>query len=218
MFNIFKSTVEYQGWGWNALTVGTIGALILLIVESWGMVKQIQKMWADQSAGVLSVHWFGYIAGFMLACVPYGVTIKSGTIVLAASTLFVLHVPVLWGIYTFRGYTRNEALGLIAYALMLPVMIWLPWINTLYLAFSIGTVWAVATQPWEMWRKQSRGEVEIRLVLALLISVTFWSIYAFAVNALALMIMNPLLGVLLVITLVLWLRYPKEARVASQVS
>jgi len=210
MPDIIVQTVEYQGWGYNSLTVGTIGAFTFLIFETWGMYKQAKKIWDDRSAGVLSVHWFGYVAGFMLACVPYGIAIKSATITTAAVVVFIFHLPILWGIYIFRGYKKHEVIGLWLYALMLPAMVLLPWIDIVYLACSMGTIWAFASQPWEMWRAKDRGEVEIQMIVIFLVSFTFWTIYAFAVQAIALMILNPFLLAILVVTIILWMYYPNQ--------
>lgn len=216
MLNIIEQTVEYQGWGYNALTVGTIGALTFLILEAWGMYKQIRKIWEDRSASVLSVHWFGYGMSFMLACIPYGIAFRSATIVIAVTVLFILHLPILWGIYVFRGFKKHEVIGLCLYSLMLPAMIWLPWMDIVYLTFSMGLIWSFATQPWEMWRAKEVGEVEIRLLIALLLSMVFWATYAFAIEALALMILNPLLFVILTITIVLWVKYRRKELVAAR--
>jgi len=66
---------------------------------------------------------------------------------------------------------------------------------------------AFASQPWEMWREKSRGVVEIKMLATFLLSLGFWITYGFAIEALPLMIINPLLLVILSITIFLWWKY-----------
>jgi len=215
VLNIVEQTVEYRGFGLNALTVGAAGALALLLFEAWALIQQARTIWRDRSADILSTYWFGYTACFAAAYVPYGIAIQSGTLVFTCTVWSALHIPILWGIHKFRGYTAKETVTMGAFVLMVPVMIWLPWIDLAYLVFSVGMVYAFATQTWELWKEEKTGSLEIKLLAVYIVSTTFWTIYVFAINALALMILNPVILTITIATVTLWCKYKKRELAAA---
>jgi uncharacterized protein with PQ loop repeat len=208
MLDTLKSTVEYQGFGSNILTAGAIGAMIVLIWESYGIIAQIRKIWHERAAEALSSYMFGYTAAFMAASIPYGIATKSATIVISAGVVFLLHLPIMWGIMTFRGYTLKESVITCTFFLMVIAMIAMPsWMDAFYLAFSIGTLYAFGTQAWQIWREKSAGTLEIKLILVYMASSVFWGCYAFAAGLVPLMILNPLFFMLMLLIVLLWRRY-----------
>ncbi len=68
----------------------------------------------------------------------------------------------------------------------------------------------MATQPWEMYKAGKNGDVEIRMLVTIFINIIFWAIYAFAIDALALMIINPMMFVIILITILLWMKNNKR--------
>jgi hypothetical protein len=208
MLDIIKNTVEYQGFGPNMLTAGAIGAMVVLLWESWGILAQIKKIWHERAAETLSSYMFGYTTAFMAASIPYGMATKSATIVISAGVVFLLHLPIMWGIMTFRGYTRQETAITGAFFLMVIAMIAIPsWMDGFYLAFSIGTLYAFGTQAWQIWREKTAGTLEIKLILVYMASSVFWGCYAFAAGLVPLMILNPLFFLIMLLIVVLWRRY-----------
>lgn len=208
MLDIINSTVEYQGFGLNILTMGAVGTMAVLLWESWGIIAQIKKIWRERAAEALSAYMFGYTAAFMAASIPYGIAVSSATIVVASAVVFLLHLPILWGIHVFRGYTRKEALVTSAFFMMVVAIVALPsWMEFLFFSFSSGMLYAFITQAWQIWREKSAGTLEIRLIVAYITSSVFWSLYSFAAGIVPLMILNLLFFVLLLLIVLLWRRY-----------
>lgn len=211
MFDIIKQTVEYQDWGFNGLSAGVVGVLVFWCFQTWGLYKQGNKIRdgvvKSGKESALSVHWIGYLAGFMLVNLPYGIHMKSALLVFSPAISFVFLARVLWNIYSLYGFTRDEVIGLVLYSLMIPLMILLPWMDIMYLVFSLGTAVALTTQPWKMFKEKSADGIEIRMLLTYLAMIVFWCIYAFAIESLALMILNPIVMIITVITILLWVKY-----------
>jgi len=209
--DIVKQTVEYQSFGWNALTIGATGGALILVFEIWALLKQVASIWRARSVKSLSAYWLGYIACYFAACIPYGLGVRGGLIIVTSALFVLAHIPLLWGIHRFRGFSALEIVSIGAFALMVPAMIQFPsWSDALYLAFSMGTVYAFVMQAWELWKTKETGALNLELLVTYLVATAFWTVYAFAIDALALKILNPALLVILSATIAMWIRFKAQ--------
>ena len=80
----------------------------------------------------------------------------------------------------------------------------------LYTLLAIGSIYAVATQPWELFKTKHVGAVDIRLIVVYSLSAMFWVVYAFSIQAPALMLTCPIILALLVTTGALWVFYKRQ--------
>ena len=134
--------MELEHFGWNVLTFGFIGALVFAFVEAWGLWEQNKEVWRQRSGQSLSVTWVIYGAFLMVSGALYGTSTGSIALVAAGTLVGLMHIPVLIGLYKFKGYTRwNHAL-----LLFLFVALWFmresPHKDWFFLAFSFGSVGA----------------------------------------------------------------------------
>ncbi len=211
MLDILGGTYEWQNWGWNALTIGSLGTIVFTFVQGWGLWKQKQAIWNAESGESVSVSWFSYFTFFFIAFLFYGIHIASVAVIMNG-LLAILHVPILVGLWRFKGFTRYEKIQLVPFAGMVPAMALLPWKDELFLIFSFGTLYSLGTQPWELWKTKKTGVVEIRLVGVYFLATFFWVIYSFAVGEWVLRITTPTSLILLGLTSVLWFKYRGNKR------
>ncbi len=212
--DILESTREYQEWGLNAATVGAIGATIFIFIEMWGLHKQgraIQEN-PEKKGESVSVIWFSYCFFTLVTGIFYGVHIKSALVLFNSIPCGILHIPVLIGLWKYKGFTRQEKILFVLFAGMVPAIAFLPWKNDIFMAISVGVIYAMATQPWELWKTKKRGVVEIRLLAAYTISTAFWVVYAFAIDEWVLEVLTTANLLTLCVSTALWFFYGANER------
>ena len=203
--------IEWQSWGWNAITVSFVATAAFTVFQSWGLWKQDETVRTRQSGASIAVLPFAYIGCVFLAFSYYGIAIGS-----AAATfnglLGLLHVRVLASLWRFKRFTRAETILVAGFPLMIVAMIVVPSRGTLLLVLMGGSLVPMAQQPLEMWRARSAGAVDIRYVAIFMTSSAFWTIYALAIGNRVLAIINPSAFAILATTAVLWVRYSDRAQ------
>ena len=85
-----------------------------------------------------------------------------------------LHLPILLGLWKYKGFTKLEKGALYICPLMIPAMIFLPWKDLLMISLLFGTIVPLLMQLYEIWRAKSAGVVDARFVGILIISTAFW--------------------------------------------
>lgn len=209
ILNVVYASREYKEWGLNASTVGAVGILFFAIVESWGFWKQGRKIWDNHSGESLSFRWFTYLAAYFGASIEYGFVHNSISVSLSSALVGFCHIPIIIGIYKFKKLTWNEKIQSLLFLLMIPALVYTEYKEEFYILLSLGTIYALATQPWELYKTKLPGVVEIRLIGIYILSTIFWIIYAFSIQAVAMMIVCPSALVLLLLTGAFWLRYKR---------
>lgn len=209
MLELLKNTVEYQKWGFNAPTIGAIGIIFFAFVEGWGLLKQNQKIWQERSGESVSFRWFTYLGSYFIASIFYGLYIKSISVTFGAILPGLLHIPIIVGMIKFKQLAQNEKIQSALFLIMILAMVILPQKDLVYILLSIGTIYALATQPLELYRTKSVGVVEIKLILVYIASSVFWTIFGFSTKALGIMIVSPCALILLGLTLIMWRKYKK---------
>jgi len=202
LLDVIKDTVEYQNWGWNMMAVSVIGTVVCSIMVAQGLWRQNKNIWSLRSGESLSVVWFAYFIGMFSSAILYGFHRHSAGIVFNCVVLLVMHIPIIVGLWRFKTWSLLEKIQASIYIFAMPIAMFLiPYKEVTFIIFSLGMIYSVSTQPWEMWRNKSVGVVDARFILYQIASVTFWAIFAFTTKALALMILNPTLFVLFSVTL-----------------
>ncbi|MBI2109271.1 MAG: hypothetical protein HYT93_03800 [Parcubacteria group bacterium] len=208
---ILKGTIEYQGWGWNAVGISTVGAVLVSFFNAWGLWSQNKKIWDAESGEGLSVVWFAYFAGFVVVGTLYGIHIHSAMVVFTCILIGAMHVPILIGLWKFKPWSKKEKIQFVGFCVCMPaMMLFTPWPEATFLLFAVGRIYSISTQPYEMLRYKKVGVLDARLVITQITAVVFWSIYGFATKTLALMVLNPILLLISVTTLFLWFFIPRR--------
>lgn len=199
--------MEIKLLGWNLLTLSFCGTIFFAIVSAWGLWQQSQKIWQNKSGESVAVFWFSYNIFLFFAGAIYGVALKSFAMVFNSCLLGTMHFPILIGLGKFKGFNKMQKSFFPLYFALLVLMAVLPQKEFLYLLFSSVNVVAMASQPWEIFKKKNAGMVEIRLQIIYFFSSCFWLAYAIMIDAWALEILVPIYLGLLALTVILWKKY-----------
>ncbi len=218
MYEFVRSTVEYQNWGWNAVVVGSFGAIIFTFIEGWGLWKQNQAIWRGKSGESVSVSWFSYFLFALAAFFFYGIHIHGIAAMFNGVALTLVHIPILLGLWKYKGFAKWEKVQFFCLALMVPAMAFLPWKNEVFTIVSVGIIYSLATQPLELWKTKKTGAVEIKLLVVYTLSTAFWVIYAFAINEWVLEILTSVNLFLLGLATLLWFKYRAREPVRAAVT
>ncbi len=215
--------VEYQQWGWNALTLSFLATVLLSIFDGYGLWDQRRKIKEEESVRSLGTIWFlnqmFVFAQFLL----YGIYIRSFALAFHGLEFF-LHLPILLYIWKYhwkeKGTTAWEKFWLGTFVLTTAGIIALPeWRTELFSVMYLSRLPAFMNKPWAIWKEKSPGVVSIKMVLIFLAGSVFWVIYAFKFGrSFILKFMCTAIGLILFATLLLWLYFSykeKEARIAA---
>lgn len=198
--------MELQHLGWNAVTIGFIGTVFFTLITLWGTLKQNSAIWQKKSGVAVSVPLFIYLTAMFTNAFIYGLRLGSLALIING-LLAIAHLPILIGLWRFKGMTSGQMVFGLLLIMALGFMIFSPYKDIVYLTFSCGAVILLITQPWEIWQKKTAGVVEIRLLVIYLLSNTFWTIYGYAINNWVMKITCPTYVVLILITITLWFKY-----------
>jgi len=204
--HFFKNTVEWQGWGYNALTISFIATAVFTVLEGWGFLMQNRSIWRNKSGESISVSLFIYFGCLFMTVILYGYYIRSMAAIFNGMLGF-LHLPILFGLWKYKGFTKLEKAASCLFPLMIPAMIFLPWKDLLMISLLFGTIIPLVMQLYEMWRAKSAGVLNARFVAILIISTAFWVVYAFAIQNWVMEVIYPLTLVILVLIFALRFRY-----------
>ena len=202
--------MEFANFGWNALTISFVGIIFFSLLGTWGLYHQNKKIWNNRSGESVSVKWFIMYVFLYIAFLIYGMGQNSAALMFHGIVRIIFNVPILIGLYCFKGFTKTEWSIFFFLAVCTFVMAIFPRSGLLFLLFAYGGATAAATQPWEIWRTKSSGKVSIKLVIIYMVSSLFWGIYSFAFDDLVMKIVFISYFTVYAITARLWFKYRKQ--------
>jgi uncharacterized protein with PQ loop repeat len=198
--------MELENFGWNILTIGFLGTIFFTFLEGWGLWQQKKAIWDNRSGKSVSVAMFSYSAVLFAAVFVYGLSENKIALWFNGLLCFV-QIPILIGLWKFKGFKKKERYLGIFLLSCLTTMIILPYKDWFFLLLSFGFLAAKITQPIEICREKSAGVVEIRLYIIYFVSSFFWMWYALATGDWVLKILCPIFFVILITTIILWAKY-----------
>lgn len=199
--------MELTQFGWNAVTISFLGTALFTLVESWGLWHQNKAIWKQKSGQSVSITWFSFFTATVVVVFVYGITINSIALIFNGLLLTLFHLPVLVGLWKFKGFNKAEKLLGVGLLVALAVMLATPIKDWFFLIFSFGLIASSVMQPIEIWRNKDAGVLEIKLLVSYLVSMSFWLVYSYAIRDWVLQIVAPLYLAVIVLTVAFWFRY-----------
>jgi len=215
ILNFFTTSVEHKMWGLNAPTFWALGVNAFTAVEWWGLQKQNKRIWAERSGISVSVTLYTYTCPSFLAFIFYGIAIESISSILNGLVIGVMEIPIVLGLWKFKKWGTREKMQFYVFLTIVPVMAafaFTSWYNEMFLIVSLGMIVAAASMPWELWKEEKTGDLEIRLLGAYLASTVFWWLYAFAIDEWVLEFLASFNLFFLSITTILWCWYYRKEK------
>ena len=202
--------MELNHFGWNAMTVSFIATVILTMSRAWAVMHQNSNVWRERSGKSVPVSVYVSSLFSLIATLIYGISESKVALIINGGTLFPLHIPILIGLWRYKGLAlREKALAVVMIA-MIGLMLVSPSKGGFYLVLAGTSVLMFIEQPWLIWANQSRGVVSIKFLSVSLISSCFWTMYSFAVNDLPLKIICISFFFIALVAVLLWLRYNED--------
>jgi len=179
--DILESTLEYQNWGVNAVTISFFLSLVVTSITAWGLWHQIRTIWQQHSAKALSASWMSYNSVLHLVIITYGISINSAAVTING-LLSLLYFAILFGLAKFKRFTTANRIVLGSLSIALVVMIATPYKSLFFLLFAMGGLFSAALQPLEMWKLKSAAGLDTKLIGTLLFANIVWLAYGLAVT------------------------------------
>lgn len=195
--------MEFENWGWNAITISFIATMVMAAFTAWGLFYQLIAVWKNKSGLSVSVVWFSFGLGLYGVFALYGIELNSWALMLSGVSRGLLHLPILIGLWKFKGFSSFEkvlTVGVIASLVITGILPHRAWI---FFVFSMVALVFVAAWPWEIYRNKDSGVVELKLICVYLANSVFWIIYGVAIGDWVLIVTSPLYTVVSLITVAL---------------
>lgn len=220
VLDFLTQTKEFRGWGWDEkhlpITISFLGTSFFAVLGAWGLVKQNRKIWRDCSGDSVSVAWNSVFAFMFTAFFIYGIEINSLACIIQGVFRTLFYIPILVGLYRYKGFTQKESWLSILMFVAIVVMLIAPAkvVPVIFMSFSFAGVIAAGFQPWEIYKWKSRGNVSLELLVVYAMSIVFWAGYGYFIKDTLLAIMMSLYLVVYFTGVYLWLYYWKKEQCA----
>lgn len=209
IFDFLASTKEYQGWGFNLLTVVFLTTLFesgALVWGGWHQCKTLESTETVSAAGINVYQKMVYVA-FYASELPYAIDVRSVAL-LASLPLFYIQARIVWALWRVnRGFSQAQwtVLCLVAVG---SISSFIPWLTApIFGAAAYVLVGVYALQPLTMLTRRTAAGLNWRETFVAVLSTLLWSIYAVLIQSwLILSFCLPLL-VLSSCVLVLYMKY-----------
>jgi uncharacterized protein with PQ loop repeat len=217
--NAFWTSKEVVGFGWNGMTYTFLATLFFSFIQGWALIKQAERIFTDprRDAASVSAPMMSFLLFHFIAFGIYGYYGKSLAIMIN-SLLFLLHVPVLVGIFRFKRLTKLELIFSIIPVVVPFIMMFASRRDVVFFASFIVAIIFIAMQPFEIWLKKDAGSVESKTYVAFLPGTVFWLLYAISIGDWVIVTLNPVIIVLFVATVFLCRKYRKQKPVGNPIS
>ncbi|MFH0950874.1 MAG: hypothetical protein V1765_00155 [bacterium] len=204
--------MEFTQFGWNVLTLGFLGTTLFTGICTWVLWAQNKAMWTSRSGESMSVIWFPYALASYIVGLIYGIDSYSIALILNGLLLGLMHIPILWGLRKFKGFSKLEKILSLSYVIIIIIMIFTPFKDWFFLVFISGCIVFSLGQPFEMWRQNGIGVIKIQLLIVYALNSTFWLVYSYQINSWALQAINPPYLAVNIFNVIVWWHYYGQAK------
>lgn len=213
---LFGWTLEYQNWGWNALTVSATVTFFLSLVQAWGTIGQATKIRREKGGVSVNIRFFAYRLALFASLMLYGWTRESLLLLLASFNQTFAHVFVIMALRVHKreGWLAERKYFYL-YLLMVPVMIAFPWREYMVAAFTTYMFVPLVRQILEVWKERSAGNLDIRLIAILNFNAAFWIAYGVMTKDLVVLVFSPTCTLLYATLLFSWIKFRNPKRATS---
>lgn len=177
MNDFLSRSIEVQNWGWNILTVGAVGTVVLTPFQVWGLWKQARAIWGGHSGKSISIPMLGFQLVYFGAFLIYAWSVPSVAMVLNC----ILMVPIAFGVAGLLRYKWHHLAqwGIVVFlGGFIPAMIYLPKEIVLG-ALYVPLFGVLLHQGYEVWRN-GPGVIDPTFVKIFIITGVFWIAFTFA--------------------------------------
>lgn len=180
--------------------------MIFTFFQGYGFVKQGQKIWKNKSVKSLSTPFFFLFFFYFIAFLFYGLS-KNSLSMVFNGLLFIVCIPIIVGIISFKRLSFFEVISLFLSALVVPVMILTKQKDIFLFILLVISLILLFLQLLTMIKEKSRGSVEIKFIIVFLITAVFWFIYSSLLSNWPLQIFNFVAAIVYIFIIYFYKKY-----------
>ncbi|MBL7045293.1 MAG: hypothetical protein ISR98_01705, partial [Parcubacteria group bacterium] len=209
--------MELLNFGWNNQTYVFLATLSVVLFGTWGLYGQAKKIWANRSGKSVSVVLISVLSFLYLSFVFYGVEKLSVACITQGVLRTALCVPIMLGLYRFKGFKMKEVILNILMCMVFVCMMFIQQIPLMFLVFNIASAIVAIFLPWEMVKEKSHGVVSMKLLVTSLTSFLFWLWYGIVFRDLIIIGTTTSLSIIFATSIVIWIYYWKKEKISVKV-
>ncbi len=182
---------EISGFGINMLTLSFAATMAFTILQAIAFLKQNQRIIKTKSGQSVSFSFYSFFGFSALAVTVFGLTNQS--LALSINGLLgIISLIIAVNLLRFKKLTKKEKIVGGLSVLALPVMIFSPNRDVIFLALGLIIGITVGIQIIEIWKNKSSGSYHSAQVFVSIASCSFWLIYSIIMKIWAMEITNSL--------------------------
>jgi hypothetical protein len=206
-----QAWLEYE---WTPETVSSCGIMFFIAFGSAALFLQGREIWKNRSALSVSAVWT-FIFFFMFLTYPViGVQRQNTLLITQGVCRIAFYIPILWGLWKFRGFTRGEII--LARLLFFLIFLMVEYPSTgeaIYTLINFLGVFGVAAQGVLLRKEGRTGVVSPLLLFAYMTNSTLWMWYTYEIKDLFLFANSMLFLAVYMYAVFIWTRiYFRELR------
>jgi uncharacterized protein with PQ loop repeat len=193
------------------VTATIIIAVVVAVIQGWGILKQNKKIWINQSGKSLPLTFFAFQFFYCLGYLLYGFRINSGALIIS-NLVGLLYIPIIIGLIKFKrresGSFKEELRLSPIFILTVPLILFInkEWALIAILALAILVISKLIR---EFMRTKDTQNVSPKFIISFLVSSLIWLGYGYEINDFGLMISSSTtaLGAILFLAMYLIFKY-----------
>lgn len=204
-----ENFVEFQNWGFNALTLSSFMTIVFTIFQGYGFVMQGRKIFKEESVEAISPVTFFLFLFFFMSFMIYGIEKKSIAIIFNG-LLFIPVAPIVFGIFRYKKKINFEEIILFILTLsIVPMMIWIKNKEGLLSILLFFSLMSLVSQVLAVFKNKGIGALDIKLILIFMSTSVFWLMYAISLKNQPLIMFNSMALLLYVSIIILHIKNKK---------
>jgi uncharacterized protein with PQ loop repeat len=200
---------ELKGFGANMLTISFVATMIFTLFQAIAFVKQNRRILKTKSGESVSFSFYSFFGFSALAITVFGLTNQSLALSINGLLGFFSLIIVV-NLLRFKKITNREKIIGFLSALALPIMIFSPNRDIVFLFLGLIIGVTLSIQILEIWKNKSSGSYHPNQVFVSISSCSFWLIYSIIVNIWAMQITNSLFLFLWIALLLSYLKFKNK--------
>jgi len=197
---------EIKNFGANLLTLLFFATIFFTIIQAYALIQQNNKIVKNQSGKSVSFFFFSYYVFSALAVIIYGLN-RSSLALTFNGLLGPLALTVVFNLLRFKAIGLKEKIIGLSSFVVLPLIIFVPQKDLLFLIFGLVIGGALFSQILEIWKNKNAGSVHPGQAIVSLFSNSFWLSYAIIMGIWPLEIINGLSLLLWIILLISYFKF-----------
>jgi uncharacterized protein with PQ loop repeat len=172
-----------------------------------------------QSGKSASLFMFTSLIFFFILVLIYGIKIKNPVLIFNGILLFPMHIPVALWLLKFKKMLTIEKIGtsLFIIASIASLLVSKNSLGIIYTIISLMTAIPLLHQVYTLWKEKSPGVVEIKMLIAFMLSALTWLIYSVVIKEFPLIFAGFLFFIIRITSIILWLRYSRINKIKSPI-